>query len=107
MAKQIKKSPGPTKPIPTNSHCTFSFRAPEASIVELVGDFTEWQKNSIKLQKQDDGVWRVTVGLEPGEHRYRFIVDGTWSDDPDCPIQVPNPYGSHDALIRVSTATQA
>lgn len=82
---------------------SFSFRAPGATSVMLVGDFTHWQQTPLSLRKQADGVWRATVALEPGEHRYRFLVDGDWRDDPECTVRVPNPYGTYDAVIKVES----
>jgi 1,4-alpha-glucan branching enzyme len=81
---------------------TFSIAAPTAQSVQLVGDFTQWQERPIMLTKQGGGVWSSTIELESGEHRYRFLVDGQWSDDPECTLRVPNPYGSQDAVRRVS-----
>lgn len=84
---------------------TFSFKAPGADHVLLVGDFTHWQKAPIQLKKQAEGIWRVTIPLEPGEHHYRFLVDGEWRDDPECPVRVPNPFGSHNAVVTVPAGT--
>ena len=81
---------------------TFSFRAPEASSVQLVGDFTQWQASPISLQKDADGVWRKVVPLSPGMHHYRFLVDGEWRDDPDCTLRTPNPFGSEDMMRQVA-----
>lgn len=81
---------------------TFSITAPEARSVLLVGDFTEWEKQPVSLHKKKDGLWRATVELEPGEHRYRFLVDGEWRDDPACGMWIQNPYGSEDAVRTVS-----
>ena len=81
---------------------TFSFKAPGATNVALVGDFTDWQKNPINLRKDPEGIWRITIPLAPGEHHYRFLVDGEWRDDPECAVRLPNPFGSHDAVVRVS-----
>ena len=81
---------------------TFAFKAPAASSVMLVGEFTHWQKNPVSLRKHADGIWRVTVSLAPGEHRYRFLVDGEWRDDPECKLQIPNPFGSQDSVVRIS-----
>jgi 1,4-alpha-glucan branching enzyme len=80
---------------------TFSFTAPDATSVQLVGDFTQWQAYPIPLQRGSGGIWRTTIELEPGEHHYRFLVDGQWRDDPECTLQVPNPYGSQDAVLQV------
>lgn len=79
---------------------TFSIAAPTAQSVQLVGDFTQWKEGPINLEKEG-GVWRTTVELEPGEHHYRFLVDGQWRDDPECALRVPNPYGSQDAVRQV------
>ena len=81
---------------------TFALTAPGAMNVQLVGDFTHWQKQPIAMQKGPDGIWQATVELEPGTHHYRFLVDGQWRDDPECRVQVPNPFGSRDAVRQVA-----
>ena len=80
---------------------TFSFSAPGALIVQLLGDFTQWQERPVNMQKGVDGVWRATVELEPGTHHYRFLVDGQWSDDPECTLREPNPYGGENMVRHV------
>ena len=47
-------------------------------------------------------MWHAAIPLEPGTHYYRFLVDGKWRDDPECPLQVPNPFGSQNAVKLVS-----
>ena len=81
---------------------TFSIKAPSAQSVQLVGDFTHWKERPVSLHKDSNGLWRATVELEPGEHHYRFLVDGQWRDDPECTARVPNPYGSQDSVVQVS-----
>ncbi len=61
-----------------------------------------WQRAPITMQKEADGIWRATVELEPGQHQYRFLVDGEWRDDPECSLRVPNPYGGQDAVRKVA-----
>jgi 1,4-alpha-glucan branching enzyme len=80
----------------------FSFAAPTAMSVQLVGDFTHWQQQPISMRKGADGIWRTTVELQPGPHHYRFLMDGEWRDDPECTMHVPNPYGSQDAVRQVA-----
>ena len=80
----------------------FSFTAPGAMSVQLVGDFTHWQEHPIQMRKGADGIWRATVELSPGPHHYRFLVDGQWRDDPECTLRVPNPYGSQDSVRQVA-----
>ena len=81
---------------------TFSFKAPDAMSVMLVGDFTHWQSSPISLTKQKNGVWKTTVSLEPGTYHYRFLVDGEWRDDPECTLRVPNPFGAENAVRQVA-----
>jgi 1,4-alpha-glucan branching enzyme len=52
--------------------------------VQLVGDFTHWQSKPVNLVKQADGVWKTSIALAAGTYHYRFLVDGTWCDDPQC-----------------------
>src|SRR5690606_21021421 len=80
---------------------TFSIAVPDAESVQLAGDFTDWQTHAIPLHKERGGAWRATVELEPGEYRYRFLIDGQWCDDPTCATRVPNPYGGQDSVRRV------
>ncbi|MGE3313206.1 MAG: isoamylase early set domain-containing protein [Limisphaerales bacterium] len=79
----------------------FRFTAPTAITVQLVGDFTGWGQSPLGLTKGADGVWRISVDLEPGSHRYRFLVDGEWRDDAECAVRVPNPYGSENSVREV------
>lgn len=81
---------------------SFSIQAPAAMSVQLVGDFTHWQKEPISLQKGESGVWSTAVDLEPGTYHYRFLVDGEWRDDPECTLRVENPYGSNNAVRQVA-----
>jgi 1,4-alpha-glucan branching enzyme len=81
---------------------TFAISAPGASSVQLAGDFTRWDQKPVNLQKGADGVWRTILELAPGEHHYRFLVDGEWRDDPECALHVPNPYGSQNAVRQVA-----
>lgn len=55
---------------------TFELPAPAAKHVQLVGDFTDWDRSPINLQRQQDGVWNGTAELGLGPHHYRFVIDG-------------------------------
>ncbi len=81
---------------------TFTLSAPTAASVMLLGDFTQWEQSPIRLCRRADGLWRADVSLAPGTHRYRFLVDGQWRDDPDCAVRVPNPFGSQDCVCQVA-----
>lgn len=80
----------------------FSFSAPTAMSVMLVGDFTHWKENPISLKKQKNGTWKTKVSLDAGTYHYCFLVDGEWRDDPECILRVPNPYGDFNSVREVS-----
>ncbi len=79
----------------------FSYSAPEANSVLLAGDFTEWDKKAIRMRKFKDGTWKATVLLEPGTHEYRFMVDGEWRNDENCPVRRPNIFGGENCVREV------
>ena len=85
----------------------FFYRAPEANSVQLVGDFTHWQRKPINLVKQVDGVWKTSVPLAAGTYHYRFLVDGVWCDDPQCTLRIPNIFGSHNMVREVNVNAAA
>jgi 1,4-alpha-glucan branching enzyme len=96
MAKNAKND------VKSKKSQTFSFTAPTAMSVQLVGDFTHWKDQPINMHKGADGVWRASVQLASGTHHYRFLVDGEWRDDPECTVHVPNPYGGQDSVRQVA-----
>jgi len=81
---------------------TFSYLAPEARTVSLVGDFTQWEKAPLPLKKAKAGVWKKVVSLPAGRHEYRLVVDGEWRDDPHCPHRQPNQFGTENCVCIVT-----
>jgi 1,4-alpha-glucan branching enzyme len=73
-----------------------------AKRVMVVGDFTDWQQHGIPMQKNSGGIWTASVALTPGTHRYRYIVDGEWWDEPACESRAPNPFGSQDMIRKAA-----
>jgi tetratricopeptide (TPR) repeat protein len=51
-----------------------------AEQVSVIGDFTEWTKNPIKMRK-DGAYWTCEVPLVKGEHIYKFIVNKQYLAD--------------------------
>ena len=67
---------------------TFSYKAPDALFVRLIGDFTHWQRHPIGLNKRADGVWQASLRLLPGTYAYTFLVDDKWREDGECRVRV-------------------
>ena len=80
------------------SKAEFSLDAPQAKRVFLSGDFNKWSTSSHPLKKDREGRWRILVDLDPGQHQYRFFVDGEWQNDPDCRSFADNPFGTRNCL---------
>ncbi len=49
-------------------------QAPGARVVELMGDFTDWE--TVPLVEVAPGVWEVVLPISPGVHRLNLRVDG-------------------------------
>ena len=60
----------------------FMCMAPQATAVNLVGDFNEWRPTAPPMQQGPDKAWTTTVNLKPGHHRYAFLVDGELTLEP-------------------------
>jgi len=82
----------------------FSLEAPEAKSVKLAADFTHWAEHAIEMMPSLEGIWLTVVPLAPGSYAYRFIVDGEWRDDPRCTRRLPNPFGTENAVVLVTSA---
>lgn len=80
---------------------TFEFDSPDAGDVFVAGEFNAWSQDADRLEKGDDGVFRTTLELEPGKYEYKFVVDGTWVEDPANPDVVEDPYGGKNSVITV------
>lgn len=79
----------------------FSFRAPQAHNVFLAGCFNGWDPHATPLHWHDDGIWTCSINIEPGEHQYRFIVDGEWQDDPLNARRCCNEFGTENCVLIV------
>jgi 1,4-alpha-glucan branching enzyme len=72
----------------------FEFSAPEAREVFVAGEFNNWDSRATPLEKDKNGMWKLTLPLMPGRYEYRFLTDGNWENDRSCSGCVPNNFGS-------------
>ena len=84
-----------------NRPLTFVY-APEGETrqVFLAGDFNGWDPAAGRMIKRQ-GTFRKRMQLDPGEHQYKFVVDGEWQTDPAAQVQVPNGMGTMNSVVRV------
>jgi len=99
-----KPTPGDTLKsirISADKKVTFSIYAPKASEVTVSGDFQQTY-GAVKLQKDQVGIWSVTVGpVTPDLYTYDFSVDGLKVVDPKN-IQLKEGAGGYSNLLEVS-----
>lgn len=56
----------------------------KASRIEVAGSFNNWEMFTMFRKPDDPGMWGVRYDhLPPGEHQYKYIIDGTWTTDPE------------------------
>lgn len=79
----------------------FTYYAPAAKKVYLAGKFNSWNTNSLPMKKGKDGVWRISIKLQPGQHEYKYFVDNAWAQNMSCSDKVPNPFGTYNCIIGV------
>jgi len=79
----------------------FKLYAPQAKKVSLAGSFNNWDPKGLSAKKDSRGNWMAKASLKPGRHEYKFMVDGSWMNDPRCTACVPNSFGSHNCVIEV------
>ena len=85
----------------SKSRVNFKLHAPEAEQVYVAGSFNEWNPTSKALRLGKDSVWRTWTTLPPGEHEYRFVVDGKWVEDPAVEQRGANPFGSYNSIVSI------
>jgi len=82
---------------------TFAIEAPKANKVMLAGSFNNWNHTNAPLKRVNkEGLWTKNMALNPGRYEYKFIVDGSWINDPRNRKTVRNPFGTENSLIEVS-----
>jgi 1,4-alpha-glucan branching enzyme len=79
----------------------FELDSPSATEVYVAGEFNEWSPTATLMEKGEDGIWRVTLKIKPGKYEYKFVVDGTWMEDPNNPDMIPDPYGGNNSVLTV------
>ena len=76
---------------------TFTYSDPEATQVEISGDFSGWKP--LAMEKSADGGWAFTVDLAPGQHGYKFRVNGgKWVFDPNNPERMTSGKYENSAI---------
>jgi hypothetical protein len=79
----------------------FAVVAPEDASVFWVGDFNAWDPAATPMHRTPDGVFEVELPLPPGDHAYKFIIDGRRILDPSNPEEISAEDGGIRSRITV------
>jgi glycosidase len=84
----------------------FRYQAPAgARDVYLAGTFNDWSPAKTRMADADgDGVFEVTLLLEPGEYQYKFVADGQWHEDPAGSEFTDDGFGGKNTVLDVNEA---
>lgn len=102
-------------PLVSGDSVTFSVKSPAARTVQLAGDWfgSNWGEGDaesgevlVGLMEQGrgekQGIWQITIQLQPGRYRYRFLLNETeWLLDPENPRVVDDGRGGKANLLIV------
>ncbi len=79
---------------------TFRFEPGERKYrsVGIRGEMSDWNPVPMTLV---DGVWQVTLKLNPGRYQYLLVADGNDMLDPDNPLQISNNAGGFNSLVEI------
>ncbi len=71
--------------------------------VALVGNFNNWDKEADPMQRRPDGTFEFVISLNPGDYRYKFVLNGdAWTPDPANQQTQPDNMGGVNSVLRVT-----
>ena len=88
------------RPSAADGRIRFRLRANGAKSVAVVGSWNGWSPEPL-APAGPAGLWEAALVLPPGEHRYRFVVDGTSRKPPDALRYVADGFGGVDGVLEI------
>ena len=80
---------------------TFQHEAPGAGSVYLAGEFNGWS-DSANPMNNAEGIWTLTLELDPGTYQYKFVADGSWTADAGNANTAEDGFGGSNSVVTVS-----
>ena len=81
---------------------SFEITAEPGCEVFVAGTFNNWDpKRDGMRDNPDSGHFKTTLVLPEGVHEYKFVVNGEWRIDSNCPDWAPNDHGSLNSVVMV------
>ncbi len=68
--------------------------------VNLFGQFNSWDRGNLPMTDSNgDGIYEISIPLDPGRYEYKFFVDGKELIDPKNPVKIPNGLGDYNSVL--------
>jgi 1,4-alpha-glucan branching enzyme len=80
---------------------TFSTEAAGANEVILMGDFNKWDPKVHPMKKDGSSTFTKSIIIPPGKYEYKFLIDGSWKEDPENEQACPNCFGTLNSVLNV------
>lgn len=79
---------------------TFEFQHQDASDVQIVAEFTDWQPVPMKLNKKER-VFKFKQRLPiDKQFHFRYLIDGEiWENDHQADAYIPNTFGTDNSVV--------
>jgi 1,4-alpha-glucan branching enzyme len=99
----IKKQYSKTKPVCKVTFVLGKDMISSANVVNLAGDFNNWNIESIAMKKAKNGEFSASIELEKGrEYQFKYVIDGkAWLNDAEADKFVPNAFHSENSVVVV------
>jgi 1,4-alpha-glucan branching enzyme len=97
----LNKNLSTRKKVSKKSSVEFTFFAPDARDVYLIGEFNDWDIHSLPMKKENEKDWKATIELIPGRYEYKYFVDGSWVGEVPGVEKIPNAFGTQNLVIYV------
>ena len=95
-----RSGPAPHRvPPPAPGDTRLSIRAPDATRVEVAGDWNQW--TPVSLARAANGVWYVDLSIPPGLYRHAFRINGKVWRLPGGVAAVNDGFGGKSAWLSV------
>jgi 1,4-alpha-glucan branching enzyme len=68
--------------------------------VSVAGSFNNWDINhKVLIDENEEGIYKGTMLLPPGNYEYKFYIDDKWCIDPGNPNFSPNDMGTLNSVL--------
>lgn|GEM_PF-704488 len=96
--------PADESPTVVDGRVRFTFKAPRATSVAVVGSWNDWARD-VPAQGlrpgPEPGAWEARLALPPGTYRFQFLVDGRAVSPPAAVRHADDGFGGQDGIVEI------